>query len=118
MLACTRSAENSSDGLPPGAVAVTYRNHLYLPVIVDDTLHANFLFDTGADGYHVDKTWVEQNQFKINQRRTAYVLGAGTEKEKIDIILDPHRITTGSLSEETTFLCYPCAPFWADAATG
>lgn len=63
--------------LPDGAVEMKYDNHLYLNVLLRDSIPARMIFDTGATNLLLDSTFYAASFGKNNNLRKAMLSGAG-----------------------------------------
>lgn len=93
-----KSDKHKSDGespdttsqisLPAGAIKVTYDGHIYFHLKID-SVEGDFLFDTGADQLYFDSLFYSENKFNHNKKVKAFLPGAGTARQSVEVVLDP-----------------------------
>ena len=89
--------------LPPGAIPIVYRGHLYIQGSAD-SVQGNFVFDTGASGLYYDTTFYSNNHFDYSKIVNAKLPGAGTTPQDIIVVRDTVGFSFGSYYYQTAFV--------------
>ena len=82
-LAAQQVCAQANDSIP-----FIYHGHLYIHSIINDSIHCNAIFDTGAANmFGVDSVFLEQSDWHPKQFANAYTSGVAG-KTKVRIITD------------------------------
>lgn len=86
--------------MPRKAIPFIYDGHIYIQATLQDTVPISVLYDTGANGFYIDKEFMESSHFAENQndKCIAILNGAGNSDNAIfPIINEPLQITMGDI---------------------
>ena len=89
--------------LPPGAIPIVYRGHLYIQGSAD-SIKGNFVFDTGASGLYYDTIFYSNKNFIYSNIVNAKIPGAGTTLQDIIVVRDTVGFSFGSYYYQTAFV--------------
>lgn len=94
-----RQAEEIEIMLPEGAVPFERNGHIYMKMMLMDTIPANIAFDTGADGLYLDKTFLSSSGYVPDSvLNNVYMFGAGDGHSIEKVILDSVNIFCDAFS--------------------
>ena len=87
-------AQEKSDSIP-----FIYHSHIYIPVVINDSVKCNVIYDTGAAGmFGVDSVFLSHSAWKPQKMGHAFA-GGGAGKTKVRVIADLTRIDAGTLAD-------------------
>lgn len=87
-------AQEKNDSIP-----FIYHSHIYIPVVINDSIKCNVIYDTGAAGmFGVDSVFLSHSAWKPQNMKHAFA-GGGAGKTKIRVIADKTRITAGTITD-------------------
>jgi len=89
--------------LPEGAIPIVYSRHLYIQGKAD-SVHGNFVFDTGADNLYYDSVFYADNHFVYKSFAHAKLPGAGTRPQDVIVILDTVDFSFGKHNYQTSLV--------------
>ena len=82
------------------SIPFIYHGHLYIHSIINDSVHCNAIFDTGAANlFGVDSVFLEQSGWYPEHFADAYTSG-GAGKTKVRIITDRTKVNIGSIKDQ------------------
>jgi hypothetical protein len=77
-----------SEHIHTDRISLRYDRHLYLDVMVHDTVPASMIFDTGATGLYVDSLWLVESGIEPAYRQAAMIGGAGGGYDRTELFRD------------------------------
>lgn len=87
-------AQEKCDSIP-----FIYHSHIYIPVVINDSVKCNVIYDTGAAGmFGVDSVFLSHSAWKPQKVGHAFA-GGGAGKTKVRVVADKTRITAGTLAD-------------------
>lgn len=75
-----------------------YYGHLYCPVVLNDSVKGNFVFDTGADYLYLDTLFLYRSPLPQKNTVNAYLPGVGAKPQKVKMIRDKYTCDYGPLA--------------------
>lgn len=85
-------AQEKSDSIP-----FLYHSHIYIPVVINDSIKCNVIYDTGAAGmFGVDSVFLSHSAWKPQKVGHAFA-GGGAGKTKVRVIAEKTRIIAGTI---------------------
>ena len=78
-------------------IKTKFDNHIYFNVKINNSSEGNFVYDTGADGLYLDSLFYFKSKLDYKNIENAELGGVGTNKQKIQIILDTIGFTYSNL---------------------
>ena len=91
---------SASAEMPNGAIPFIYDGHIYIQALLQDTVPISVMYDTGANGFYIDKEFMESSNLVKNQNDKCIALlkGAGNSNNaSFPIINEPLQITMGNI---------------------
>lgn len=86
------------------SIPFIYHGHLYIHSIINDSIHCNAIFDTGAANmFGVDSVFLEQSDWHPKQFANAYTSGVAG-KTKVRIITDWTKVNIGNIEDHYAFV--------------
>lgn len=79
---------SSQTNFKPIVVKFYYDGHIYIKCKINDTLEANLLFDTGANGLLLDEDYFNSTGIPIVRSQLSQLPGAGSTPQTITVVLD------------------------------
>jgi len=109
LIACKNSSNKISDNIakvdtftiPKNAIPIVYNGYVLAQGNVD-SVHGSFLIDTGSDWFCLDSIFQYSNHSKNYNYHHSTVSGIGNSFQKITVIKDSIRLSTGKISYRTT----------------
>lgn len=95
------ATQTTADSLPvvqKNVIPLKYYGHLYCPVIINDSVRGNFIFDTGADNLYVDSLFLARSPLPQQQTDMAMLPGVGSSFQKVKLIRDKYNCQYGPLT--------------------
>lgn len=81
------------------SIPFLYRDHIFVPTIINDSVHCNILYDTGAaDMFGVDSVYLAHSGWKPQNFITA-TAGGGAGKVKVQVIKETTAVSIGNIRE-------------------
>ena len=85
-------AQEKCDSIP-----FIYHSHIYIPVVINDSVKCNVIYDTGAAGmFGVDSVFLSHSAWKPQKMGHAFA-GGGAGKTKVRVIADKTKINAGTI---------------------
>ena len=82
------------------SIPFIYHGHIYIPVIIDDSIKCNIIYDTGAANlFGVDSVFLTHSAWKPQKSGSAFTSGAAG-KTKVRVITDKTQINAGTINDE------------------
>lgn len=95
------ATQTTADSLPivqSTVIPFKYYGHLYCPMIINDSVKGNFVFDTGADNLYLDTLFLFQSPLPQKQTGTVMLPGVGSSFQKTKMIRDKYNCQYGPLT--------------------
>lgn len=95
------ATQTTADSLPivqKNVIPLKYYGHLYCPVVINDSVKGNFIFDTGADNLYVDSLFLARSPLPQQQTSMAMLPGVGSSFQKVKLIRDKYNCQYGPLT--------------------
>lgn len=82
------------------SIPFIYHGHIYIPVIINDSIQCNTIYDTGAANmFGVDSVYLAHSSWKPQKIGNAYTSGAAG-RTKVRVIADKTNINAGTINDE------------------
>lgn len=79
------------------SIPFVYRGHIFIPSVINDSVHCNVIFDTGAANmYGVDSVFLKQSGWHPEHLGNAFTSGAAG-KTKVRLITDKTKVNIGNI---------------------